>query len=194
MKRNTKSKILVKQRQNRNFRNNLIKRRKTKTVGLERLICNTLSTLFSFVTLTRVMILITMVAAVLVSHYTQKENSIIVHVIKYLYKYKILKPYLDFIIKNEYVVVSICCFIPAIHSFPNRNRILGLLLVLIWCIYSSGKNISIYILQSICIVVANRVKVRSVRFIAILIMVLSHILNSEVYKNINPELNISNFN
>jgi hypothetical protein len=194
MKRNTKSKILVKQRQNRNFRNNLIKKRKTKIVGLERLICNTLSTLFSFVTLTRVMILITMVAAVLVSHYTQKENSIIVHVIKYLYKYKILKPYLDFIIKNEYVAVSICCFIPAIHSFPNRNRILGLLLVLIWCIYSSGKNISIYILQSICIVVANRVKVRSVRFIAILIMVLSHILNSEVYKNINPELNISNFN
>jgi hypothetical protein len=69
MKRNTKSKILVKQRQNRNFRNNLIKgKRKTKIVGLERLICNTLSTLFSFVTLTRVMILITMVAAVLVSH------------------------------------------------------------------------------------------------------------------------------
>jgi hypothetical protein len=73
MKRNTKSKILVKQRQNRNFRNNLIKKRKTKIVGLERLICNTLSTLFSFVTLTRVMILITMVAAVLVSHYTQKK-------------------------------------------------------------------------------------------------------------------------
>jgi hypothetical protein len=193
MKRGFNSKTLLKSKQNRNVRNKLIKRRRIRVESVERLVSDILSTLFSFITITRVMILMVMVTAVLVSHYTQGENSILVHLVKYLYKYEALKPYLNFIINNEHVMVSVCCFMPAIYSFPYRNRISGILLVLIWCIYSSGKSTSIYILQSLCIVIANKVKVRSVRFAAILTMVISHILNSEVYKPINPEFNISKF-
>jgi hypothetical protein len=98
MKRGFNSKTLLKSKQNRNVRNKLIKRRRIRVESVERLVSDILSTLFSFITITRVMILMVMVTAVLVSHYTQGENSILVHLVKYLYKYEVLKPYLNFII------------------------------------------------------------------------------------------------